>query len=267
MTDGLIRLPDDAHLPLLRARVADVASRVLLVGDPRRARRAAEFLTDVREVGANREYLTFTGSYEGVELTVASHGVGAAGAAVCFEELLRAGAEVLVRVGTAGGLSPQITDGDLVVATGAVRDEGLTPRLVPPEFPAMGDPDLVVALRDLAVGSSACSAATPSRVHTGVVVTSDVFYPLTVLGADLHRWSRAGCLAVEMELSALFVLACLHGARAAGILAVDGSPLDEEKASDMSTYDPHRQVVQDAVTTALEVALDTLVSCDDVDDL
>lgn len=260
VTGGVVRLPSEAILPLLRAKAADVAARVLLVGDPDRARRAGALLDGAREVGANREYLTITGRHRGVAITVASHGVGASGAGVCFEELMRAGARVLVRAGTAGGLSPQVADGDLVVATAAVRDEGLTARLVPAEYPAVADPDLVLALRDH-VRQAAETAHTTHGVHTGIVLTSDTFYPLPVLGQDLQRWQRAGCVATEMELSALFVLASLHAVRAGGVLAIDGSPLPTpEQAHDMSDYNPHRDVVLDAVSLTLTAALDALAA-------
>lgn len=260
MTGGVVRLSGEATLPLLRAQAADVAARVLVVGDPDRARRAGALLHDAREVGANREYVTITGRHNGVAITVASHGVGASGAGVCFEELLRAGARVLVRAGTAGGLGPHVADGDLVVATAAVRDEGLTARLVPAEYPAVADPDLAVALREYA-RQAAETAQRAHDVHTGIVLTSDTFYPLPVLGHDLHRWQRAGCVAIEMELSALFVLASLHGVRAGGVLAIDGSPLSKtSEPNDMSDYNPHRNVVLDAVSLTLAAALKALTA-------
>ena len=84
-----VRLPADAELPLLRTRVSDLADRALVVGDPGRAARVAELLDNATQLTANREYHVYNGTYRGVPVTVASHGVGAAGAAVCFEELAR----------------------------------------------------------------------------------------------------------------------------------------------------------------------------------
>ncbi|HSL58642.1 MAG TPA: hypothetical protein VK866_12430, partial [Acidimicrobiales bacterium] len=205
-----------------------------------------------REIGRNREYVTFVGRHRGVEVAVASHGVGAAGAAICFEELCRAGARSLVRAGTCGGLDPDVVDGHLVIATAAARDEGLTVRLVPTGFPAVADVDVVVALR-------AAAATTGAPVREGVVLTSDLFYPHDVLGADLERWARAGAVAVEMECAALFVVAALHGARAGAVLAVDGNPLARGDV-EMAGYDPHRPVVRDAIDAAATTALDALVA-------
>jgi uridine phosphorylase len=114
----------------------------------------------------------------------------------------------------------------------------------------VADADLVCALRERA-------RATALDVHTGVVLTSDLFYPHPVLGPDLPLWQRAGCIAVEMELATLLVIAALHGARAGGILAVDGNPIAAAD-TDMSGYQPFREVVATAVEATLAVALDVL---------
>lgn len=240
--------PDDV-LPLLQARVADVAPAALVVGDPARAALAASLLTDVREVGSNREFVTHTGIWNDVPVTVASHGVGSAGAAVCFEELLRAGVNRVVRAGTAGGLQPDVTDGHLVVATGAVREDGVTPRLVAPEYPAVADAGLVRAL----------SAALDRRpdVHRGIVLTCDLFYPLPMLGTSLPTWAQAGVVAVEMELSVLLVLASLRGVAAGGVFAIDGNPV---ASADMADYQPHRDVVRTATEAAVRAGLDALTA-------
>lgn len=249
---GLVRLADDVRLPHLRAFAGDIAPRVLVVGDPARARRAGELLDDAREVGSNREYVTLSGTYGGQSVSVCSHGVGSAGAAICFEELARAGASRMVRAGTAGGMQPGVRDGAVVVGTAAVRDEGVTPRLVPLGFPAAADPDLTRALVD-----AAADCGVP--VHTGVVLTSDTFYPLPVLGDELALWARAGCVAVEMELSVLLVLGALHGFEAGGVFAIDGNPLAAADTA-MSGYDPDRDVVARAVDAALTTALRALVA-------
>lgn len=256
MTQRTVRLAADEVLPLTRVRVADLASRVLVVGDPGRAAKAAALLDDAREVGANREYVTYTGTFEGTSVSVASHGVGAAGAAVCFEELCRGGAQRIIRAGTAGGLQPEVRDGSLVIATAAVREEGVTRHLVPLSYPAVADADVVIALCAHAASND---LARGHDVHSGVVLTSDCFYPLPVLPVQHELWQRAGCVAVEMELAALFVIAAQHKVAAGGILAVDGNPLAEQDL-DMSGYQPFREVVDRAVAAALDVALRALVA-------
>lgn len=248
-----VKLPSDAELPLLRVRVSDLADRALVVGDPGRAARVAERLDDARQLTANREYHVYAGSYRGVPVTVASHGVGAAGAAVCFEELARGGVSRIIRSGTAGGIQPEVVDGAIVVATGAVRADGVSHQLVPTEFPAIASPELTIALRDAA-------AATGLSVHSGIVLTGDMFYPSDVItGIDHRMWQRAGVVAVEMEAAALFVIASLHGIDAGAVFAIDGNPL-AEKDDSMGGYDPYREIVTQAVDGALVTALDVLVS-------
>ena len=87
--------PDrDRFLPLIKVQARDLTPCALVVGDPDRVRDAAARMGDVREIGNNREYLTVTGTYAGQRLTVASHGIGAGGANVCFMELLKGGVRV-----------------------------------------------------------------------------------------------------------------------------------------------------------------------------
>jgi uridine phosphorylase len=239
-------VPDDTFLPVIGVRAGDLPPAMVVVGDPGRAEHAAAMLDGFEPLGRNREYVSYRGSYLGKEVGVISHGVGAAGALVCFEELCRAGVRRLVRAGTAGGMQDTVTDGDLVVATAAVRAEGVTDDLVPGGFPAAADHRLTARLLEAADGA-----------REGIVLTSAIFYPHHVLGSDLEMWQRAGVVAVEMEAAALFVVASLHGVSAGAILAIDGNPLasgDEE----MSGYDPHRTVVSDAVDRALQAAFTSI---------
>ena len=103
-------------------------------------------MTDVKEVGNHREFLTMTGNYAGQRLTACSHGVGAGGANVCFMQLLEGGAQVMIRAGTCGSLDVDLNDGDLIVATGAVREDGATEHLMPLPYPAISDHGVVGAL-------------------------------------------------------------------------------------------------------------------------
>ena len=250
-----VRVADDGVLPLTRIPVAELAPNVVVVGDPQRARSVGERLDGAREVASNREYLSIGGHHRGVPVTVVSHGVGGPGAGVAFEELCRGGAQRIVRAGTAGGLQPDVRDGSVVVATAAVREDGLTDLLVPSGYPAVPDARLTVALED-----AARSAGVPDdRLHRGVVCSSAAFYPHDTLGSRLPLWQRAGCVAVEMEAAALFVVAALHGVAAAAVLAVDGNPLASDDTA-MEGYDPFRDVVREAVDVVVVTALDSLVA-------
>lgn len=234
-------------MPTTRVPKGRISPRVIVCGDPFRAEMIAENLDDVEEIAHSREYRTFNGNYKGKMITISSHGVGASGAAVNFEELIQAGAEVLIRVGTAGTYTEELPPGSLIIADSAVREEGLTKQLVPETMPAVADYQVVQALND--------SAAKKDITYgTGTIVTLDVFYPGPVKFP--HKlFKESGALGAEMEMSALFTIAKLRGVRAGGILALDGYAY----AVDLDTYNPHQDIVDHAIEKEIEIALDAIV--------
>ncbi|MCY3562513.1 MAG: nucleoside phosphorylase [Acidimicrobiia bacterium] len=238
------------HLPVLNVAASDIPERMLVVGDPDRALRVAGRLEDRVEIGRFREYVTLRGRHRGVEVGVVSHGVGAAGAAVCFDELFQAGVRRVIRAGSCGGMQDDVLDGHLVIVTAAVRNDGLTPQLAPVGYPAAASPDIVAALRRAAQGDG--------NVHEGLALTNAVFYTNDIMGSNLRLWQKAGVKAVEMECAALFVMAGLAGRECGAILTVDGNPL-VERDEEMTGYDPHREVVREAVGRMIGIALDALV--------
>lgn len=234
-------------LPILKIYPGQVAPRVIVCGDPFRAKTIADHLEDMTEVAHNREYRLFNGLYRGTSVTVASHGVGAAGAAVCFEELIKAGAQIIIRVGTAGSLTPSIVDGDLIVATGAVREDGVTDQLVPRSFPAISDSQIADTLYAVAQEKGV-------RAGKGIVLSLGAFYP-GILPLPNSLMSKAGVIGVEMEVSALLVIASLRGVRAGAILAVDGMAIEFEG----DAYNPNRSLVAEAVAREIDIALEAIV--------
>jgi uridine phosphorylase len=242
----------DPFFPLLKLHASAIAPLALVVGDPARAEAASKLMDKAEKVGSNREYVTYTGTLKGERITIASHGVGSGGAAVCFEELARAGVKTVIRAGTCGGLQPPINDGDLILATGAIRDEGLTERLIPTMYPAVAHYKVLNALQD------AANVEKSVTTYTGLVMSSDVFYPSAVMPRGWTMWTDSHVQAVEMELSALLIIAALHNIRAGGIFVADGN-LTRTQVDDMSDYDPHRTVVSDAKMQMLKIALNALV--------
>ena len=109
----------------LRAEPGDYAPAVLLPGDPLRARRVAEeFLDDARQVNGERGMLGFTGTHEGTPVSVQATGMGCPSAAIVIEELMQLGADRLIRIGTCGGLQPDLELGDTIIALSAVPADG-----------------------------------------------------------------------------------------------------------------------------------------------
>jgi uridine phosphorylase len=236
-------------LPVTGIPRTGLPTRALVVGDPFRAERISRLLTDPVEVAHKREYRTFRGSWNGVEVLVSSHGVGGPGAICSFQELMDAGVQTIIRLGTAGSLAAGIGDGDLVVAESCVRDDGVTHQLVPESYPASATPEVVLAL-------TAAAREHEAPHHRGVVWTRAAFYP-GVIDLGLPGYVKVGVLAIEMELSALLVLAATRGVRAGGALVIDGAAADE--LVDTTGYDPHREVVAEGVSRAVGVTLDALV--------
>lgn len=236
-------------LPCIRVRAGDIAPRVLTCGDPARAERIAQQLENPVCLAKNREFWSFSGTHRGVPVTVTSHGVGCGGAAIAFESLWRAGAKVILRVGTCGGMQPQVTAGSLVVATAACREDGVTEKMVPLSYPAVADGEVVAAL-------SAAARAKEIAVHKGVVLTQALFYP-GLLDSTVKLYARAGVQAMENEVASLLVVAALHGIKAGAILAVDAPAFE---LVGVEGYQPDPDLVAKAVRDEVDIALDAIVS-------
>ena len=219
--------------PITGLRPGQVAPLVFLCGDPARVARIAAHWERATRVAAVREFTVMTGECAGVAVSAASTGVGAPSAAVLLEELVKLGAHTFLRVGNSGGLHPALELGDLVVTTGAVRDDGTSRAYVAPEYPAVASHVLVGALLDAA-------AALGVRARAGVTWSLDAFYMRNaVLGAGgalesmsaSPAWPRenahklrtlrdAGVLNMEMEAGVLLTLAGLFGVRAGAVCVV-----------------------------------------------
>jgi len=191
----------------------DVGRYVLLPGDPKRCEKIAGYFDDPLLVADSREYVTYTGYLEGVKVSVTSTGIGGPSASIAMEELVRCGADTFVRIGTCGGMQPEVKSGDIVVATGAVRMEGTSKEYAPIEYPAV--PSLAVA-NALAEAAAEKTLSHRIGVHIGVVQCKDSFYgqhepetkPVSYeLENKWEAFKRMGCLASEMESAALFIVA------------------------------------------------------------
>ncbi|SNT09061.1 nucleoside phosphorylase [Actinacidiphila glaucinigra] len=239
------------QLPISRIPRTGLPAHAVVVGDPARSAEVAALLTDAREVSHHREYRTFTGTWRGTPVVVSSHGVGGPGAMCLFQELAEAGVGTILRLGTAGAIRAGIGDGDLVIAEAAVRDDGVTQQLLPPEYPAFAAPEAVLALQRAA-------RAVGAPHHRGVVWTRAAFQP-GFLPLPGEAYAAAGIAAIEMELSALLVLASTRGLVAGGALVVDGANADDlVDVEATGGYDPHRAVVAEGVARGSRVTLDAL---------
>lgn len=200
----------------------EVGKYVILPGDPKRCAKIAAYLDDAELVADSREFTTYTGYLDGVMVSVTSTGIGGPSASIAMEELVRCGADTFVRIGTCGGMQPEVKSGDVIVASGAIRMEGTTKEYAPIEFPAVANIDVVNALR-----SSTKELGLTD--HVGVVQSKDSFYgqhepEKKPVGYELmnkwEAWKQLGCLGSEMESAALFIVASALGVRCGACLLV-----------------------------------------------
>ena len=231
----------------LHAESGDYAPLVLIPGDPSRAERIAKRFDagSARSVNTNRGLLGFTGTFNGVPVSVQTSGMGTPSLSIVVEELLRLGAQRLIRVGTCGGIGPGIRQGDLIIATAACPVDGATRTYLhgEPYAPAASFP-VTRALVD-----AADAAAIPAR--TGVVASVDVFYNTDADYAE--RWRNRGVLAFEMEAAALFYLAARSGVEAGCALTV--SDVLGQAATGHGEF-PSAEELGRAVDRMVEVALE-----------
>ncbi|KAF0246393.1 MAG: uridine [Planctomycetota bacterium] len=200
----------------------DVAPFVLLCGDPARARRCASKFQRVRVERANREYLTITGSWKGIPVSVMATGMGPDNTEIAVVELAQICEPTLLRIGSCGALQKGIPIGSIVVSSGAVRLENTSTWFVPEGYPAVADPEAALALlqaaSDLKLEHSFGLTATAPGFYGAQARDVPGFPPrVPTLDADL---ARIGVANLEMEASALFTLATLRGLRAGCACAV-----------------------------------------------
>lgn len=212
----------DGRLHHIGLRPGEVGRYVLLPGDPGRVERIASRFDNPRFVAQNREYVTWTGTLDGVEVSCTSTGIGCPSTAIAVEELVGAGADTFIRVGTSGAMQRNIRTGDVGVITGAIRDEGTSRHYLPIEYPAVADVDVTAALRQ-----GAKDAGIP--FHLGIAQSKDSFYgqhepermPVApMLARRWDAWMAGGAIASEMEAATLFIVASTLRVRAGGAMLI-----------------------------------------------
>lgn len=203
----------------------DVARSILLCGDEERAERIASQFDSVRRgfPRRHREYATWTGKWNGLDVTVMATGMGADNTEIALVELLECvDRPDVIRVGSSGALQRGMGLGDLVISTGAMRLESTTLGFVPQGYPAVAHHEVTLAL---------ISAATRLgvRFHSGLTATCAGFYgwqgrkndrfPSRFPGLP-DRLAKMGIKNLEMEASALFTLASLGSMRSGAVCSV-----------------------------------------------
>ena len=239
-----------AKQPHLLVEEGEVNEIALIPGDPGRVDRIARQCDNSEVIAENREYKLVNASYEGCELTICSTGIGCPSAAIAIEELARVGVETVIRVGTTGALQRGIEIGDMIVATGAAKDEGTTKRYESVTYPAVPDYGVLSALVEGAESRG-------ESVHVGPIASDDAYYAETE--SYVAEWEAAGILSVEMEAAAVFSLARRKGMAAGAICTVDGN-LVEGTQKGATDEEELPEKAKNNVERAIGISLDAVVA-------
>ena len=240
------------------AEIGDIAERVLLPGDPLRAKFIAEnFLTDAKQYNSVRNIFGFTGKYKGVPVSIQSTGIGIPSFSVYVHELIHVyGAKKLIRTGTCGGMHDSLKLRDVLIAQGSSTDSSIVHQTFGGaiNFSLLADFDLL-----LKAVNAAKNLNVPVKV--GNVICTDRFYndygdpngTFTSNGLTLdEKMIRHGILAVEMESAALYLLAAAAQVQALAIFTVSDHIVRHEYA----TAEERERDFSDMI----KIALDTVIA-------
>jgi purine-nucleoside phosphorylase len=229
------------------AQPGEIAERVLMPGDPLRAKWIAEtFLEDAKCYSTVRGMYGFTGTYQGIRVSVQGSGMGMPSASIYAHELINDyGVNTLIRVGSCGALSTDLKLRDVIAASGASTDSNMN-RM---RFDGLID---YAPVADFGLLRTAVETAERRGVamRVGPILAADAFYTDR---PDLYdALANYGVLAVEMESAALYTIAARHRARALTILTVS----DHIKTGERTSAEDREQTFREMV----EIALDTAIS-------
>ncbi len=229
----------------VRANPGDYADACLLPGDPLRAKYIAETYLDNPVLrNEERAMYGYTGEFEGKSVSVQATGMGCPSAAIVVEELIQLGVQRLIRVGTCGGLQPDLKLGDLIVAVSAVAADSTAAHLV-------NEPHVPTADWELVHDAVHSAKELGKPVRVGPIVSSDLFYNPD--DGQYQRWSDRGILAVEMEAAVLFTLGALRKVKAGCLLTVSDVVVEGEfvRITDEEMRNAVDQMTQLALRTAI----------------
>lgn len=241
----------------------EVGRYCIIPGDPGRCEKIAAYLENPHHISTNREYNIWNGTLCGETVTVCSTGIGGPSTAIAVEELVMCGADTFIRVGTCGGIDLSVKSGDVVIASGAVRQDGTSREYAPLEFPAVSNADVLFALREAA-------RELGYQNHTGVVQAKDSFYgqhspsrmPTSYqLTQQWEAWKRLGVLASEMESGTLFTVGSYLRVRCGAVFACVWN--QERFLAGLDTHDDETHDTDKAIKVTIS-ALEKLIEQDKI---
>ena len=227
--------------PHNQAKIGEIASKVLMPGDPLRAKYIAEtYLENVKCFNTVRNMLGYTGTFEGKEISVMGSGMGIPSIGIYSYELYHFyDVDAIIRIGSAGGIAEGVKLRDVVIGMGACTDSNFASQYrLPGIFAPIADFGLLEKAVKLAREQGV-------NIHVGNLISSDLFYG--DYADSLKDWSKMGVLAVEMEAAGLYMNAARCGKKALAMATVSDLPLTGE-----ATTAEERQTT---FTQMMEIAL------------
>jgi len=208
----------------ISCKKGDLANYLLVPGDPERIPKIVKFWSSAKEVSCHREFRSATGTYKRVPISALSSGIGPASIAIAVNEAANVGVHTFIRVGSTGAIQKHIKCGDVVISQAAVRVDGTSNCYVMPEYPAVANYEVMLALIE------AAESLDINNYHVGITATTADFYAGQNRQTNernahynsnlLPALQKARVLNFEMETATLYTLASLYGLRAGAICAV-----------------------------------------------
>ena len=229
----------------LKCEKEDIAEYVMLVGNPQRAEKVSLLLENSKLVNDYRHLFVFTGGYKDIRITVATTGMGAPSTAIVLEELINLGGKVFIRVGSAGGIDPKLDVGDIVVATGSVRDDGTSPNYLRPTFPAVPDYDILRTIIET-------GREFVKNIHYGIVISEDAFY-IPYSREEMQTFVSSDVKAIEMESGSVFIISQYKGVKAGALFALDGNVTHNKIKPEGS-----KRIFEESENLSIKIGLESL---------
>lgn len=227
---------------MVQLRSQDIGKYVVMPGTPDRLQALIKKIQNPLKNFSFMEHTMYTGEYEGVKITAMNGGMFSANTAITTEIVCNVQAENLLRLGSCGALREDIKVGDLILATGVIRGDGVTPYYVDAQFQTAPDANLTEALEKAAVKLGV-------KLHKGTVWSLDAL--LRETKELVEEKANAGAIAVDMVTSTLLTIAQVYKTKAASILAVS----DNVMTGEMGFTNPAYYIAQ---STMINVALEAI---------
>lgn len=224
----------------------DIAKTVLMPGDPLRAKFIADtYLQDVRCFNTVRNMLGYTGTYQGVPVSVMGGGMGMPSIGIYSYELFNFyGVESIIRVGSAGGIADEVKVRDVVAGMGACTNSNYAHQY---QLPGTYAP---IASFDLLERAVAAGRDQGVELKVGNVLSSDTFYDDN--DQATVSWQKMGVLAVEMEAAALYMNAARANKKALCLLTISDLPLKGESLSAEERQTSFTRMMEIALAVAIQ---------------